>query len=331
MNKKTFSIITTALILPLTFTSCTSFNKKTSDKITHNSQFDIYGTWEYIASSSTPLEWQVAPPTITIKSDNTVSALFYESCYTGVISKTDTYQLNVSMLSLWAEGDKYEVSEENKEWTLIYDPTANLLKYGEDNFRKKTEYEFSHDVYFNEILIPMTVFYTPISDGDGISLNSLVFIYDGARQTLLIPDLEESLHFYNPDFYNFWYISVGDYNFDGYMDVSIYSSRSGVYNAIHEIFLYNPQTKNYNHHKELSDMMGAWADSGTKTINSHGKGGDAGMIYYFNEYKWEKEKLVLVSSENQDYDDTLKKYVRTTRTLQNGKWVQDTDIISIEE
>ena len=54
------------------------------DEITENFYdplFDIYGTWEYVVSPSSYYEWRMAPPDITINSDNTVSALFYESCF----------------------------------------------------------------------------------------------------------------------------------------------------------------------------------------------------------------------------------------------------------
>jgi hypothetical protein len=46
------------------------------------------------------------------------------------------------------------------------------------------------------------------------------------------------------------------------------------------------------------------------------------MIYSFREFKWEQGKLTVIQEEEQDYDDNSDKYIRITRTLQNGKWVE---------
>jgi hypothetical protein len=300
------------------------------EKDSREPQFDIYGTWNYVVTPSSFREWTVAPPDITINPDNTVSALFYESRYNGVISGTDTYQLRVRILSLWAEGDEYPV-DDDEVWVLTYDPATNLLKYGDNVFRKKTEHEFRHEVWFNDVSFPMTVFYSPLSDG-GYSLDSLVFIYDGARQAVHLHDLDEPLHIFDFDPDNFHHITVSDFNFDGYMDIQIYDIlRSGASNMRYKFFLYNPQSKAYYYHHELSEMDEVWADAETQTVKTRGSGGDGGMTYSFREYKWVGSELTLIRSENQEKDGASERFIRTTRTLQNGEWVQQTDTISVED
>jgi len=292
-------------------------------------QFDVYGGWEYVVSPSSFYEWRMAPPDIAINSDNTVSALFYSSRSNGVISWTDAFQVRVRILSVWAEGEEQEM-EEGEEWTFIYDPITRLLKFGENYFRKKTEHEFRHEAWFNDEPFPMTVFYSPLADG-GYNLDSLIFFYDNAVQAVRHQCAENPLLFWNNDPENFHMISLEDYNFDGYADISLHSARSGASNLRFDIFLYHPQSKSYHYHHELSEMENIWVDSETQTVKSHGKGGHAGAIYYFREYRWDDGQFALVNSENQDYDSDSERYIRVSRTLQNGDWIQRTDTIRVED
>ena len=99
--------------------------------------FDLYGTWTYVVTPETPYEWKIAPPDISIYRDKTMSALYYESRYNGVISKIDVDQITVRITSIWAEGDEQEISEDDREWTLKYNPNNNLLEHGNSSFIKR--------------------------------------------------------------------------------------------------------------------------------------------------------------------------------------------------
>ncbi|MDR0442532.1 MAG: hypothetical protein LBH44_03900 [Treponema sp.] len=81
----------------------------------------------------------------------------------------------------------------------------------------------------------------------------------------------------------------------------------------------------------MSGLPTVWIDDETQTVKSHGKGGHAGLIYYYREYKWEYGQLMLMCSENQDYDEELDAYIRITRTLQNGVWIEQTETVWIED
>ena len=300
------------------------------------SAFDIYGTWVYVASEFSPNYWKEVPPLIAIDSDNTLSAWFYQTRLTCVFSGIDAYKFRCRVLSAWEEGiehDAEEFDEEDAEFFLIYDPAANLLMFTAENavdeypFRKRTNDDLNlvHTVESNNEKIPVSVFYSEISDNE-YRVNSLEFMYDGKKQTL-------PLAFLGLDVYGLERILISadeDYNFDGYMDIGI-SPGHGSYNTSYEIFLYDPRMKKFNYHKELSEVPNIWADNKTKTLKSHAKGGHGGLIYYFSEYTWENGQLVLICSENQDYDDTSEKYIRTTRTLQNGVWTEETEAFKEDE
>ena len=169
-------------------------------------------------------------------------------------------------------------------------------------------------VEFNGKTISITGFQPANSGEDENIIDSLSFAYDGAEHTIRLPFREEQ----GP-----WYfdVSVNDYNFDNYMDIAILSSR-GVSNQVDEIFIYSPKTKSYSRNNKLSDIMNVWVDKETKILRSHVKGGHAGRLYESSEYKWEKDELVMIQSENQDYDDASGQYIRITKTLKDGKWVE---------
>ncbi|MDR2579065.1 MAG: hypothetical protein LBC70_09730 [Chitinispirillales bacterium] len=90
-----------------------------------DAKFNIYGTWEYVATPSSPEEWSEVPPTITIGTNNTLSLAIWERYYTGIMSKTDTH-IRVHSLSGWADGEEFTTNE--KEWTLTYNPETDLIR-----------------------------------------------------------------------------------------------------------------------------------------------------------------------------------------------------------
>ncbi|MDR3013478.1 MAG: hypothetical protein LBU70_09780 [Chitinispirillales bacterium] len=111
-------------------------NETDGDEITHDPDFSVYGTWNYVVTSSTPSEWEDVQPSITIKTDNTVSAHLVFIIKTGVISKINTYQFRVNIAAGESASDEWDA----EEWILTYNPKTNLLE-GWDNayFRRGTD------------------------------------------------------------------------------------------------------------------------------------------------------------------------------------------------
>ena len=190
----------------------------------------------------------------------------------------------------------------------------------------KTPQPFVHAAEFNGEKIPITVFYSQVSENE-IRLDSLVFEHDGKTQTVRLQEFEGVLNFSDADLDKFGYISLSDYNFDGSFDIGIYSGTSGVSNTKNEIFIYNAETKSFAHNEELSALANIEIDSKMQAIRYAWKGGTAGLEYYSYEYKWEEGKLTLVGSVKQDYDETSENYIRITQILQKGKLKQKTDTI----
>jgi len=177
---------------------------------------------------------------------------------------------------------------------------------------------------FNGKKIPMTVFYSSISDNE-TSLDSLMFEYDGKAQTVR----DSALNFADVGFNDSAPINVSDYNFDGYLDFSIYSRNSGTgHNNRYETFIYNPKIKEFSHHPMLSDMVNVTIDSKAKTIKSYSTiGGNADLRYSSQEYKWINGQLTLTHSVEQDYGDLSQTYIlRITKTLKNGKLEETREI-----
>jgi hypothetical protein len=175
----------------------------------------------------------------------------------------------------------------------------------------------------------MTVYYTYEGDyGDGepyYVIDSLTFEYDGKNHTISLDDVSEKFPFEDPDDFGLIEVTT-DYNFDNYMDITILSGR-GAYHSWSDIFIYNPQEKKYYYQAELSKEPDIWIDAETQTVKVHGKGGHAGLIYYYKEFKWENGQLTLICQEDQEYDEGLELYIRETRTLQNGEWIHRSALI----
>jgi uncharacterized protein (TIGR02145 family) len=180
------------------------------------------------------------------------------------------------------------------------------------------EKQLAHSVEFNGKKIPMNVFYCygMIDEyTEGKLVSKLVFEYDGKKQEIIT----KGETFFNPSV-----INVDDYNFDNYMDIAI-ASATGT-RGLANIYIYNPQKKEYYYQAELSKMNSIFANKETQTIEKLPSG--ASMDYESSEYKWVKGELTLVKSEKQEHDEGLDKYIRTVRTLEKGKWVEKRDTVN---
>ena len=194
----------------------------------------------------------------------------------------------------------------------------------ESEFKDKKS--FTVNAVYNDQAMPITVYYSDYDENGGISLDFFVFDYDDKKQVVNTSVGIDQLLFWSVDYDNFTAITLADYNFDNYMDFSVYSIRSGTSNLREEFFIYNPKSKSYKHNYELSDMEDVWIDPDKKTIKTYGRGGHAGLIFTFREFRWENDNLIMIDFADQDYDSELGVYVLINRTLQNnGTWLEKTE------
>jgi hypothetical protein len=106
-----------------------------------------------------------------------------------------------------------------------------------------------------------------------------------------------------------------DLNFDGFRDLMCLTYWGATGNTFYSVWLFNPKSHLFEPSAELSKLGNLNADVKTREITSGGVGGMAGNIYGRSIYKWREGRLVLVSSEHQDWDPKTRCFVRTTKTL----------------
>jgi hypothetical protein len=187
--------------------------------------------------------------------------------------------------------------------------------------------QFTYEVEFNNKKIEMTVFYSELSDNDFFAnkIDSLIFTHNGQKQSVAI-NMESEV--FNGDEVNWGLISVNDCNFDGYMDIAVLNNRS-VSNSVYNYFIYNPNNKSYEQSEALSGLMNASFDDATKTIRVYNVSG-AGKYFTSETYKWDGAKLLPIQNIHHEPNENGV-VVRVTRTLQNGKWIENTDTVEFEE
>jgi len=256
-----------------------------------------------------------------------------------------SYSWNVTLKGIkWAAWDNKIVnSPSDISLRLIDDNELVFQNHGDAEFRymifnelyngdnwvsltKLQTQKLISTVTFNNKKIPMTVYYTRDADGEYF-MNVLDFVYEGKNHSINLDGLE-TFPFEDPD--KFDLVGVADYNFDNYMDITILAGQSAK-GSWEQIFIYNPQKKNYYRHEELSEMPYIWIDNDTKSIRMHGNNGHAGLLYTTEEYKWVKGQLTLIYRANQTYDEELEKYVLTIKTLKNGAWEEETEMFKEED
>ena len=254
--------------------------------------FSIYGEWEWTMDEVLNNNSDTVP-TMTVSGDETYITNQNNVKITGIFEQTDTYEFIFTAQTIWQDGEESAAQDDGRRTVSEYDPNTNILMYRpghhtENAYRKITEHEFK--VYPTGFK-PINIFYTPDEEG-GHTLDRLEFIYDKKVHSVNLHGTIEPLIFWSYDPENFYHLKLTDYNFDEHKDIAIRSTtRSGASTDRYEIFMYNPKTKDYNHHKELSELDGLWVDEDTKTVKMSAR---SDMDVIFEEYRWEGEKLVLV-------------------------------------
>ncbi|MDR3001715.1 MAG: hypothetical protein LBU89_10675 [Fibromonadaceae bacterium] len=322
---KNHLLIVALALITVAVTSCKEKNRGgTIPAFNIDPDFNIYGYWERADISPSSFAGLTGSSWISIEPDKIVG-IFYEDH--GIMTQTDTYQFNVMA--------EYK-PDEHDTLVLIYDPITKLLKRTNDEiyFKKKPDgYSPSHAdalpfyIEHNNQTIDIAVFYSHDADGEFFmhKIDSLRFGHNGKIHTVKV-DMGSQI-FGSEDEPNFRLILLDDFNFDGYIDVAVLSNR-GVSNEAYNYFIYNPQTQSYHRSEVLSGLMNASFDKETKTVKAHNSSG-AGMYYEGETYKWNGDKLTLIQSVKQapNEDDVL---IRTTRTLQDGEWVEQTDTVDTQ-
>ncbi|MEG0927806.1 XAC2610-related protein [Chryseobacterium sp.] len=105
-----------------------------------------------------------------------------------------------------------------------------------------------------------------------------------------------------------------DVNFDGLNDIELVN-QAGNYTSSSSFWLYNKNTRKYEHYKPLDTIINPKIDALKKTIISDYHVGPTDS--YFKVYAWEKGKLVLQSVQINDNEGETYQYRK------NGKWITE--------
>jgi hypothetical protein len=264
----------------------------------------------------------------------------------GNVDDNDSYSWNVTLKGIqWAAWDNKRVKSRPSEVFLRLENVDELvfrnhgsaefryLIFNElpvgDNWVRLTKLQMQnlvHTVTFNNTAIPMTVYYSRVRDGE-YPMHRVDFEYDGKNHSINLEGLEQNT-FGDPDYFGL--IDVADYNFDNRMDIAFLSGR-GAYHSWYQIYIYNPKSKNFDYHAELSELPDIVIDTETRTIRSHGKSGHAGLLFDDKELKWENGRFALIRRDRTDYNGDSDMYIRTTRTLRDGVWKEQVQKLTADE
>jgi hypothetical protein len=97
----------------------------------------------------------------------------------------------------------------------------------------------------------------------------------------------------------FW---AKDFNFDGYKDIFLETGHGATGNLSGCVWLYDPTTGQFNYNQEFSNLSRFWLDRDTKTIFTFQRGGMLSFIHVAERYAIRNKHLVLIWSQNQDWD-----------------------------
>lgn len=126
-------------------------------------------------------------------------------------------------------------------------------------------------------------------------------------------------------------IRFEDYNFDKYPDLVVYNSGSGTKNIVEDKYLYDPVDSLFKLHEGLSFPPNISFDTLTQTISTFVAGGHASRIYGADKYKWVGHNLTLIETRQQDYNESLNRYILEIKTLKDSVWEVKYDTLIYNE
>jgi hypothetical protein len=117
-----------------------------------------------------------------------------------------------------------------------------------------------------------------------------------------------------------------DLNFDGYDDLFFKSMSSGSGSGNYSVWLFDPHTDKFRYNVPFSELENIAVDWKTQTVSSSGQSGAA--FYYKNIYKVKNDSLILERGEENQFDDGIKQWLKTTKFYSADKLVVKVDTIN---
>lgn len=132
---------------------------------------------------------------------------------------------------------------------------------------------------FDNDTIPIKVYSSFNEKGFG-EIDSIKFVFENKAHLLQPEDyiLSSANSLQELHKIDDYHIRFEDYNFDGYPDLVIYNSSSGVKNVYEDKYLYNKTEKRFIYNQLLSSESNLSIDTVHQTLSSLEQGGMASMI-----------------------------------------------------
>ena len=113
-----------------------------------------------------------------------------------------------------------------------------------------------------------------------------------------------------------------DFNFDGYLDVSLLAYRGATGNSGSNIWLFQPNENTFVYNDALSTAGQLHLDPERRELTSRSNGGHSGRIYSTSVYRWIGGKVTEVRHESQDWDKERNCYDFRVWEWQDGQLVE---------
>lgn len=111
-----------------------------------------------------------------------------------------------------------------------------------------------------------------------------------------------------------------DVNFDGYKDILL--ANMAMKNMNFNIWLFNKESNNFTYNKELSAITNLEIDKEKEEITSAGSSGCMSMCGWYEKYRFENGKLVLIYEKVTDESEDGESLMTITRENRNGVMVE---------
>lgn len=240
--------------------------------------------------------------TTIIEKKDTIIEAQPEASSTKQLVKKEATKKCLDTLSLNKLGIKYQ------QLDASYLPTRWLLSF-EDTIRideniPLLRYHYSIDKECNGLLGSMDSFFVIKNDQQHKLIPHMYYIH--SIRAVKKPDIQ-----------------FEDYNFDGQLDISVFSSASGATgNTLRTYFLYNKRQQQFIYSEPFSrTLVSTSFEAGKKEIYCTWTGGHSGMIGGNAIYKCvEGDSLKLIKKINRHYVDSLNAYLKVEKIYdQSGK------------
>jgi hypothetical protein len=126
-------------------------------------------------------------------------------------------------------------------------------------------------------------------------------------------------------------VDTVDINLDGNPDVQQQIAWGATGNAVYTFWLFDVDSARFREAPEFGEkIQGYWIDPAKREITVRSNGGHAGAIFDVDVYQPHGRTLVRLRSIHQEWKPEIERYLRTSGSLDAGRWVERVDTFTME-